>query len=213
MMKTPFPPQPLLPNDGGRQSPQRLVVLIPEQDVDEIKFSWAIRRLAAPGNVDVLLVSIVHDIEDELAARRSLVTISSLVNEFKYNVDFRVIWDRSWVHAARELASPGDLFICPPEVTIRTGFRKSEPLDSAIARILNVPTQPLANFFTNKKRSIPNVFKRILYWAVIIAILGGFFFLESDASQAATGFIGQTMVVLLMVCELGALYLWTTITG
>jgi hypothetical protein len=212
-MKPLLPPQPFMQNDGGRQSPQRLVVLVPDQNVDEIKFSWAIRRLAGPGNLDVLLVSIVSDIEGELAARRNLVTICSLVNEFRYNVDFRVIWDRSWIHAARGLSGPGDLFICPPEVTIRTGFRKYDPLDAAIAHTLNVPTQPLANFFTNPRRSISNVFKQILYWVMIAAILGGFFILESDASQAASGFLGQTIVVILMAFELGAIYLWSSITG
>ena len=212
-MKPLLPPQPFMQNDGGRQSPQRLVVLVPGQNVDEIKFSWAIRRLAGPGNLDVLLVSIVSDIEGELAARRNLVTICSLVNEFRYNVDFRVIWDRSWIHAARGLSGPGDLFICPPEVTIRTGFRKYDPLDAAIAHTLNVPTQPLANFFTNTRRSISNVFKQILYWVMIAAILGGFFILESDASQAASGFLGQTIVIILMAFELGAIYLWSSITG
>lgn len=212
-MKPLLPPQPFMQNDGGRQNPQRLVVLVPDQNVDEIKFSWAIRRLAGPGNLDVLLVSIVSDIEGELAARRNLVTICSLVNEFRYNVDFRVIWDRSWIHAARGLSGPGDLFICPPEVTIRTGFRKYDPLDAAIAHTLNVPTQPLANFFTNTRRSISNIFKQILYWVMIAAILGGFFILESDASQAASGFLGQTIVVILMAFELGAIYLWSSITG
>ena len=212
-MKPLLPPQPFMQNDGGRQSPQRLVVLVPDQNVDEIKFSWAIRRLAGPGNLDVLLVSIVSDIEGELAARRNLVTICSLVNEFRYNVDFLVIWDRSWIHATRGLSGPGYLFICPPEVTIRTGFRKYDPLDAAIAHTLNVPTQPLANFFTNTRRSISNVFKQILYWVMIAAILGGFFILESDASQAASGFLGQTIVIILMAFELGAIYLWSSITG
>jgi hypothetical protein len=212
-MKTLLPPQPYLPNDGGRQSPQRLVVLVPNPDVDEVKFSWAIRRLANPGNLDVLLVSIVNDVEGELAARRSLVTICSMINEFKYNVDFRVVWDRSWIHAARSLAGSGDLFICPPEVTIRVGFRKREPLDAAIARSLNVPTQLLAHFFSNTGQGISLLLKRILYWVVIAAILGGFFILESDAGQVVSGFLGQTIVVILMVFEMGAIYLWTSITG
>lgn len=212
-MKTILPPQSYLPNDGGRQSPQRLVVLVPNPDVDEIKFSWAIRRLANPANLDVLLVSIVDDVESELAARRSLVTICSMVNEFKYNVDFRVVWDRSWIHAARDLAAPGDLFICPPEVTIRTGFRKREPLDAAIARSLNVPTQPIANFFNNTGQGISTLLKKILYWVVIAAILGGFFILESDVGQTVSGFPGQTIIVILMAFELGAIYLWSSITG
>jgi len=212
-MTTLLPPKPYLPNDGGRQNPQRLVVLVPDPNADAVKFSWAIRRLASPANLDVLLVSIVHDVEDELAARRSLVTIRSLVNEMTYSVDFKVIWDRSWIHAAASLAEPGDLFACPPEITVRTGFRKQEPLDAALARKLNVPTQPLPDFFSNPGRNLPHLLMQLVYWLVIAAILGGFFILESDASQAASGFLGQAIVVILMACEMGALYLWSNISG
>lgn len=212
-MKSLLPPQPYTPTDGGRQNPQRLVVLVPDPNVDAVKFAWAIRRLAGPGSLDVLLVSIVNDVESELAARRSLVTICSLVNEMKYGVDFQVLWDRSWIHAAGSLAAPGDLFICPPEVSVRAGLRKQEPLDAAIARRLNLPTQALPNFFTHPGPSMPHFVMRIVYWLVIAAIIGGFFILESDASQAASGFIGQTFVIILMAFELGAIYLWTTITG
>jgi hypothetical protein len=54
---------------------------------------------------------------------------------------------------------------------------------------------------------------KIGYWAVILAIVAGFFVLESDASQVAQGWVGQVIVVVLMIFELGALYLWTSITG
>ena len=212
-MTTLLPPKPFLPNDGGRHNPERLVVLVPDPTVDAVKFSWAIRRLAGPANLDVLLVSIVHDVEDELAARRSLVTICSLVNEMTYSVDFQVAWDRSWIHAAASLAAPGDLFVCPPEITVRTGFRKQEPLDAALARKLNAATQPLPGFFSNPSRNLPHFLKQLVSWLVIIAILGGFFILESDASQAASGFLGQAIVVLLMACEMGAIYLFMALAG
>jgi hypothetical protein len=212
-MKTLLPPQPYLPNDGGRQSPQRLVFLIPDPNCDEIKFSWAVRKLANQGNIDVLLVSIAGDLEGELGARRSLATICSLVNEFTFNVDYRVVQDRSWIHAVRSLACPGDLFFCPPEVTIRAGFRKQEPLDIAIARRLKLSTQPLPNFFNNTSRGILPFLKPILYWLVIIAILAGFFVLESDVGLAISGFLGQTIVVILMAFEMGAIFLWSSITG
>ena len=52
-----------------------------------------------------------------------------------------------------------------------------------------------------------------VYVLVIIAILGGFFILESDASQAASGFLGQAIVVLLMACEMGAIYLFMALAG
>ena len=49
--------------------------------------------------------------------------------------------------------------------------------------------------------------------ARMVFALGGFFILESDASQAASCFLGQAIVVILMACEMGALYLWSNISG
>ena len=211
-MKTFVTPQNLLPNDGGRQNPQRLVVLLPNRDVDEVKLAWAIRQQASPAKLDVLLVTIAHNVEDELAARRRLATIASLVNEYQYDVEFLLAWDRSWIHTASQITRPGDLFACPPDVTLTTGFRKHEPLHSVIANRLHVPVQPINCIFSEPPRS-SRLLMRMLYWIVIVAILVGFFFLESDATQAASGWIGQTMVALLMVCELGVLYFWSSFTG
>jgi hypothetical protein len=208
-----YPPQSYLPSDGGRQSPQRLVFLVPNSDFDEVKFSWAIRKLANQVNLDVTLVSIATGIEDELAARRSLATVCSFVNEFTYNIDYRVIRDHSWIHAVRNLAHPGDLIICPPEVTVRAGFRKSETLDAAIARRLKLSTQPLPNLFNNSRQGILHFLKPILYWIVIAAILMAFFILESGVGQTVNGFLGQTVIVILMAFEMGAIYLWSSITG
>jgi hypothetical protein len=211
-MKNLLPTQLYQPDDGGRQKPKRLVFLMPGVDVDEVKFSWAVRKLAAPGNLDVLLLSVVHDVENELAARRNLVTICALVDEYKYHVEFKVVWNRSWIKAVKTVAAPGDLFICPPEVTVRTGLRKREPLDAAIASRLNVPTQPLPNFFSDP-RGIPNFFNQALFWTVVVAIIAGFFVLESNASQVATGTVGHILIILLMVFEFGVIYAWMALTG
>jgi hypothetical protein len=203
----------LLPNDGGRQSAHRLVVLVPDQDVDAIRFSRAIRSAAVPEIADVLLVTAVNSVESELAARRRLATIASQVRDFDFKVEVRIAWNGSWITAAREVTTAGDQIACPPEMTVRAGLRKRQPLDAAIASRLGLPVIPLPGFFQNSRPGFTQVLQQIGYWAVILAIVAGFFVLESDASQAAQGWIGQALVVVLMIFELGVIYLWTAITG
>jgi hypothetical protein len=203
----------LLPNDGGGRSARRLVVLVPDQDVDAIRFSRAIRSVAIPETADVLLVTAVNSVESELAARRRLTTIASQVRDFDFKVEVRIVWNGSWIAAAREVACEGDRIACPPEMTVRAGLRKRQPLNVAIAHRLDLPVTPLPGFFQNSRSGFAQVLLRIGYWAVIVAIVAGFFVLESGASQAAQGWIGQMIVIVLMICELGAIYLWTAITG
>jgi hypothetical protein len=189
------------------------VVLVPDQDVDAIRFSRAIRSAAVPETADVLLVTAVNNVEAELASRRRLATIASQVRDTDFKVEVRIVWNGSWIAAVREVAGEGDRIACPPEMTVRAGLHKRQPLGAAIARRLDLPVIPLPGFFQTSRPALTQVLVRIGYWAVIVAIVAGFFVLESDASQAAQGWIGQVVVIVLMIFELGAIYLWTAITG
>ncbi len=203
----------LLPNDGGRSVTHRLVVLVPDQDVDAIRFSRAIRSVLLPETTHVVLITAVNSVEAELAARRRLATISSQVSDFYLYVEVRIVWNRSWIAAARQVAGESDLVACPPELTVHTGLRQRQALDAAINSRLGLHVRPLPGFFTDDHASLPHALRRIGYWAVILGIVAGFFVLESDAIQSSQGWIGQVIVVVLMFFELGALYLWTAITG
>ena len=123
------------------------------------------------------------------------------------------MWNTSWIAAARQVAIDGDRVACPPELTVRSGLRKRQPLEAAITLRLGLPVIPLPGFFKGNRPGFSHAVLKIGYWAVILAIVAGFFVLESDASQVAQGWVGQVIVVVLMIFELGALYLWTSITG
>ncbi len=203
----------LFPNHGGRAAAHRLLILVPDQDVDAIRFSRAIRSVLLPETTHVVLVTAVNSVEVELSARRRLASISSQVSDCYLYVDVRIVWNRSWIAAARQVAEPGDQIACPPELVVRKGLRKREPLNVAIAHRLGLTTISLPGFFNNSHPGITRLLLQTGYWAVILAIVAGFFLLESDALQTAPGWIGQMTVVVLMVFELGAIYLWTAITG
>jgi hypothetical protein len=203
-----------LPNDGGHlNTGRRLVVVVPDQDLDAVSFSRAIRSLAVPGFLDVLLVTIVHNEENELASRRRLATMATLVRDFDYEVETQVVWSRSWTGALRDLARADDVVLCPPEMNVRKGLRDHELLGEAINRQLGLTVRPMAGFFQKGRPGIKRFLLMIGYWAVILGILAGFFALESDVTKVATGWVSQIFLILLMAAEIGTIYLWTVISG
>jgi hypothetical protein len=206
--------QKFLPNDGGRTSTaRRLVVVVPNQDLDAVSFSRAIRSLADSHLMDVLLVTVVHNEEDELAARRCLATVSTLMRDFVYDIEAHVVWSRSWIAALEKLSHPSDLVLCPPELNIRTGLRKHEPLSAVISRRLGLAVRPMPGFYKEERVRITRFLLKLGYWVVILGILGGFFVLESDVTTVSTGWVSQVLLIILMAAEIGTIYLWTMITG
>jgi len=203
-----------LPNDGGhRNSGRRLVVLVPDQDLDAINFCRAIRSLAVPGFLDVYLVTVVHNEESELASRRRLATMATLVRDFDYQVETQVVWNRSWIGALRDLTRSDDVLLYPPEMTVRKGLRSLEPLGDAINRQLGLTARPMPGFYQKSRPEIKRFLQMIGYWVVILGILAGFFVLESDVTTVDTGWIAKLLLILLMVAEVGTIYLWTVLTG
>ncbi len=96
---------------------------------------------------------------------------------------------------------------------MHTGLNQRLPLAEAVATRLGLPVRPLPGFFSDDRPHLSHALRRIGYWAVILGIVASFFVLESDAIRSSQGWIGQVSVVVLMFFELGALYLWTAITG
>jgi len=203
-----------LPNEGGRHNGgRRMVVLVPDQDLDAVNFGRAIHSLAVSRFMDVLLVTAVHNRESELASRRRLATIRALVRDFDYEVETQVVWNRSWIGALRDLTRPDDVLLYPPEMNVRKGLRSQEPLGDAIQRQLNLTARPMPGFYQKSRPDVKHFLVMIGYWVVILGILAGFFVLESDVTTVATGWISQMLLILLMVVEIGTIYLWTVLTG
>jgi len=200
------------PSKTGTET-RRLVVLIPNQDVEEVKLSRAIRAIPCPSYVNVLLVAVVQDEEQELASRRRMATIATYVRDSQYTVSFQACWQHSWHKALKELVQPGDVLVYPPELSIRTRAFHHIPLEKALQG-LNLPLYPLAGFFQESQRTWPRrLLLRAGYWSVLALILVVFFNLESAASLAISGSLSHLVTILVMLIEFGAVYLWTAIAG
>ena len=203
-----------LPNDGGRRNAgSRLLVVVPDQDLDVVDFSRAVRKLAKPNVSDILLVTIVHSEDDEMDSRRRLATMAALLRDFDYKIETLVQWSRSWIKTLESLVRPEDMIFCPPEMNVRTGLRSYEPLLEAIKRRLNANVQPISGFYRKDPAGALRFLLSIGYWVVILGIIIGFFMLESDVAKSTANSAGQIIMAVLVVAEIGAIYLWSMIIG
>ena len=68
-------------------------------------------------------------------------------------------------------------------------------------------------FYRNDHSGILRFLLSVGYWAVILAIVAGFFVLESDVTAGAANAAGQIILVLLVLAEIGTIFLWSVIIG
>jgi hypothetical protein len=192
---------------------QRLVVLVPYMDVEEIKFAREIRSLAVSERTPVTLVTLVSDADSELSAKRRLATMASLVRDPLFKLDTMILWGSSWLRPLRKILNPGDLIICPAEVTVSKNLFNRQPLGKVLENSLPVPVYILEGFFQDNPPAAISLIRKVLFWAVTLMTFAGFFKLGAEIELTSTGWPGQFILVVLVFLEAGILYFWTSLAG
>lgn len=95
----------------------RLVVLVPDMDLDETRLAHYIWSLASPCYLDVLFLSLYRDAEAELRARRRLAILAAITRDDRIRVESRVYPASKWEKAIRAVWQPGDIVLCHAEQT------------------------------------------------------------------------------------------------
>jgi hypothetical protein len=193
--------------------PKRMVVLLPSQITDEAKISRYIFNLASKSNSDVILISLVSNYEDENSEKMRLATINALVSNPHFNVEYRVIWGKAWIKAVKEVILPGDLILCPKELTIPFKLFWQEQLSILILKSIDVPLLTYSGFYNSIRISPLVLFKKMIYWVGLLVVLVGFFWIESEIEISLTGWQNNFILILIVFAEIGAIYFWSSIAG
>jgi len=191
----------------------RLVVLVPNQDIDVATFSRRIWSLAFPDRLDILLITLPGDSDYLLTAERRLTTIAAILRDPRLHIETQVFSSRSWLKIARQVWQPGDVLVCPAEQAISTGIAKRKPLGLALATALKAPVYQLKDFYQPPAPGLPNWIKAIPYWVVLLATIAGFFKFEAVVDASVKGWIGTLLLLVIVTIEVGLIYLWTSLIG
>jgi hypothetical protein len=206
--------QDLLPTSRGVfEGVKRLVILIPDLEAEEARLSRYIWSLAAPQQMEVLLVSLVQTPGDEFQAIRRLTSMASITRDSWVKVDTLVLFGSSWARAIKPLLQKDDLLVCPRGQTATIGWGKKASLEAALSSSLKKPVHTIPSFFQSNPQPRLAWVRRLPFWIGLVIILAAFFLLEVDVSRSITDWTGQAILIGLILVEVGLLYWWTSITA
>lgn len=191
----------------------RMIVLIPDQDVDEVRIGRKILSQAFLKRLDVVLVSLVQDPENKYMARRRLATMMTLLRGPLLSVETKVFVGRSWVRAVAQIKRYGDLIYCPAELTDLSSAGVRKPLDEVLKKALSIQVVTYSGFYHNTHTRWPIFFNQLGYWMVVCTIIFLFYLFETNSNFLAMGWTGQVFACIIVTIEIAVIYYWTSIAG
>jgi hypothetical protein len=186
---------------------RRLVVLVPNQDVDEVALAHEIWNLAFPPGLAVLLLGLCLNPNHEPRARRRLVTIAALIREPRVPVEMQLDFGRNWTPSLKGVLDSGDIVICPAGQQVGI-FRES--LDLSLAK-LGSPIITLPGLYPITRKLLPNFVLQSVFWLVSIALISVFFLVQIRILRISEEWARDILLSFSVLIELGLIWLWNNL--
>ena len=187
---------------------QRLIVLVPNLDVDETAIARKIWGLAFPARLSVLLLGLCPNLNEESSMRRRLITIAALIREPRLSVEIHLDYGRNWIKSLKNVLDFGDIILCPANQ--QTGILH-QPLDLALAN-LGFPIVVLPGFDPETRRPLLHFLPESVFWVVSLAILMVFFWFQIRISRISEEWAKNTFLSLSVLVELALIWVWNSLS-
>lgn len=185
------------------ESAHQLFVLVPSTEVHTTMLTRRVWELANAGAFHVKFIGLCNDAGNELATRRALVSMSSMMNYGSVTSDLEVMIDKNWVDNLKSRVNQGDMVVY---WDAQTAGSLSGSLSQLLHADLNVP------LYIIPSRSAPQIARsawssQVVAWIGFIAIILGSFFLQTKIYQLANSW--ATILTLLSVTvEFWLIWVW-----
>ena len=200
----------LLPEGVELAPAGRLVVLVPDLDVDQAALARRVWNLAAPNKLSVLYLGLSTSSSEEPQARRQLASIAALTRDDWVTVNTTLVVEKDWVHALRPRLRAEDVIVCHAE-QILPGWRGSRPLGRALCEILQRPVHLLEGFYAGDPAQPAHPTAAFVFWAGAVAILAMAFWLQLQINALPKNWAESTLMVASVVAECGLIGLWSRV--
>jgi len=197
----------LRPEGVSLLPPRRLVVLVPDLDLDDAALARRIWNLAAPNKLGVLYLGLALSPSEEPHARRQLATIAALTRDDWVKTSTLLARETDWLAALRPVLRPDDLIVCHLEQMMH-GWRGSRPLGAWLCQTLQAPVQLLEGFYAGDPAQPAHPTARLLFWAGALAILASAFWLQVQITGMPKTWLESALMGLSVVAECGLIGLW-----
>lgn len=199
----------------GVESPvaNRLLVLVPDLDMDEVVLAQRVWSLAQPRALPVLYLGISAGPVRESSVRRRLATLAAITRDNRILVESRYLPVHNWLEAIQAVCRPGDLIVSPPDRALALPSNGHRSGRKRLSAIVDAPVHHLPESLFETRPDRGWRLKHFLFWPVSLAAIAGFFWLQAQIDQATQDPIRTILLCISVLAEVGLLMLWHTLTS
>lgn len=180
----------------------RLVVCLPAGKVDEAALARRVWQLAASSGLSVLYLALAPKDDQAASLRRWLAELATLSGDRVVHARGEVSREKHWPQALRSVLQPGDLLVCLADHRVRHGLARSTSLGRLLAEKLSRPVYLLGGVAVAPTSTWWQQIKALRAWAISIAVIVGFFFLQVGIDHSAVRPASTIMLCLSALAEI-----------
>jgi len=193
-----------------RARERRLIVLVPEFEVDTAVTARKIWELASALEGCVQLLSLSRDAAHEPGLRRQLVALSAMVKDEHISVESKIELGSNWLNVVKAEWQEGDVIACFAEQ--RMGF-PGRPLNQILESNLNATVYVLTSLSQQEKRPPSAWISDAKAWAGSLVIILGFLGLQLKLTQFPHDWTHTFLLYASIFAEAGTIWFWNSLFG
>jgi hypothetical protein len=184
----------LLPERAVTGKTRRLVVLVPEDELDEQELSTKIWQMAAPGSLEVLFLCLAPGPEMEAYLHLRLSSLGSLTRDDRVRASFSFSSESTWLAAAAHVWRPGDLLVCYRS-QLGKSQRNGRGLGARLTESLGAPLYVINSLKTGPSQRQLRLRSEWIAWSAFLFTLAAFGWVQLQLSRS---FVGHALTFFLI---------------
>lgn len=185
---------------------RRFIVPVTCPEADLTAVTQRVWQLASATGGQVKFIGLCNDPAQEPSLRRTLVTMSAMMNYGNVSADVEIVIGRDWVENVKSRLQTGDMVVCFDGPRVGP---LQKPLSQILQSDLNVPLYILSRP-RSQKDSRSNWLTGAAAWIGFIAIIAGFFMLQVKIDQFAESWT-IVLQVLVTAVEFWLIWVWNNL--
>jgi hypothetical protein len=187
---------------------QRLIVPIQDPEADLNPVARRVWELASATGADIKFIGFCNDSTKELSLRRTLTTLSAMVNDEHVCAEFELVSGRDFLGALKSRLQSGDTVVYWRDSD--TGLLRRSA-NSILQADLGTPVYFLSGLASPVKPH-SDWLRQVAAWFGFLIIIAGFFWLQVEIGHLEK-IAAMILQVLSIGGEVGLVWIWNSLLG
>lgn len=187
---------------------RRLIVLVPESDMDTTFTARKIWELANTLECGIQFLGLSKDAAHEPGLRRQLVTLSAMVGYENISVESKIEIGNDWLSVVKSNWREGDMIVC---FAGQSSGLARRPLSQMLESNLKATVYVLTDLDQQNEHLRSSWVTTAIAWAGSIGIILGFFWLQSMLIRPPTDWAHNTLLYISLFAEVGLIWIWNSL--